>query len=261
MRLAFNSSVKLVAATAVHRHQLGILDLTIPKKNIIIVRCKMKRHVIALLVVALARLGILSTACLAQMPARTTGIGLRGSYWNMNNGPAQISVTNLGHYTAVEVGNAGGWLYFFSRVDDRTFFEFSLGAVGNVKSETHNDFGEDVDATAVTPVLLGFRHNLFSLYSQSALQPYLAYGAGPYWLHDITVRDRFFDEEVVVKSKVKPGAYAGGGINFMMTSWFGLNFDMKYHFIDFNVNHDYSGFEYGLGFSFMWGRYKPGRRR
>jgi hypothetical protein len=179
----------------------------------------------------------------------------------MNNGPAQIIVTNYGDYRAVDVGNGGGWIFFFSRVDQQTFFEFSLGAVGSVKSETHHDFGEDIDVTAITPVLLGFRHNLFSYYSQSALQPYIAYGAGPYWLHDITVRERFYGDEAIVRSKIKPGAYAGGGMNFMMASWFGLNFDVKYHFIDFNVNHDYSGFEYGLGFSFMWGRYKTGRRR
>src|SRR5574341_607561 len=179
----------------------------------------------------------------------------------MKNGPAQIIVTNYGDYSAVDVGNGGGWIFLFSRVDEQTFFEFSLGAVGNVKSEAQHAFGEDVEVTAITPVLLGFRHNLFSFYSQSALQPYIAYGAGPYWLHDITIHERFYGDEAVVRSKVKPGAYAGGGMNFMMASWFGLNFDVKYHFIDFNVNHDYSGFEYGLGFSFMWGRYRTGRRR
>jgi hypothetical protein len=196
-----------------------------------------------------------------QAQARSTGIGLRGSYWNMNDGPAHIIVTDHDEYQAVDVGNGGGWIFFFSRIDEQTFFEFGLGAVGNVKSERRHDFGEDVEVTAITPVLLGFRHNLFSLYSPSALQPYVAYGAGPYWLHDITVHERFYGDEALVKTKIKPGAYAGGGMNFMAASWFGLNFDVKYHFIDFNVNHDYSGFEYGLGFSFMWGRYKSGRRR
>ncbi|MGH7601569.1 MAG: hypothetical protein ACREOI_34850, partial [bacterium] len=77
-----------------------------------------------------------------QAQARSTGIGLRGSYWNMNNGPAQIIVTNHGGYNAVDVGNAGGWIYFFSRVDAQTFFEFSLGAVGSVKSETYDGFND-----------------------------------------------------------------------------------------------------------------------
>jgi hypothetical protein len=221
----------------------------------------MKGKTIISLAAIAATLAPLSLYSSAPAQVRSTGIGLRGTYWNMNNGPAQVIVTNHDGYNAVDVGNGGGWIFFFSRVDAQTFFEFSLGAVGSVKSETYDGFNENVDVTAVTPVLLGFRHNLFSMYSQSALQPYLAYGAGPYWLHDISVHERFYGDEVVVKSKIKPGAYAGGGMNFMMASWFGLNFDVKYHFIDFNVNHNYSGFEYGLGFSFMWGRYKTGRRR
>lgn len=196
-----------------------------------------------------------------QAQVRSTGIGLRGTYWNMNNGPAHVIVTDYDGYSAVDIGNGGGWIFFFSRVDEQTFFEFSLGAIGNVQSESHHDFVNNVEVTAVTPVLLGLRHHLFSPYSQSAMQPYLAYGAGPYWLHDIQVRDGFGEDEAIVRSKLKPGAYAGGGMNFMMANWFGLNFDVKYHFVDFNVNHDYSGFEYGLGFSFMWGRYRPGQRR
>ncbi len=221
----------------------------------------MKSKTINSLAVIAATLASLCLYSSAQAQARSTGIGLRGTYWNMNNDPAQVIVTNHDGYSSVDVGNGGGWIFFFSRVDAQTFFEFSLGAVGNVKSETYDGFRENVDVTAVTPVLLGFRHNLFSVYSQSALQPYIAYGAGPYWLHDITVRERLYGDEAVVKSKIKPGAYAGGGMNFMLASWFGLNFDVKYHFIDFNVNHDFSGFEYGLGFVLMWGKYETHRRR
>ncbi len=221
----------------------------------------MKRKSMTSFAVIAATLTALFSYSSVQAQGRSTGIGLRGTYWNMNNGPAHIIVTDLDDYSAVDVGNGGGWIFLFSRVDEQTFFEFSLGAVGSFKSESRHDFGEDVDVTVVTPILLGFRHNLFSRYSQTALQHYIAYGAGPYWLHDIKVRDGIYEDAAIVKSKIKPGGYAGGGMNFMMSSWFGFNFDVKYHFIDFNVNNDYSGFEYGLGFSFMWGRYKPDRRR
>jgi hypothetical protein len=221
----------------------------------------MKRHTIIALIAIAAMLCIVSTNVQAQMPARSAGIGVRGSYWRMNNSPEQIIVTNHTDYHTVNVGNAGGWIFFLSRMSEQTFFEFSMGGIGNVESKRYHSFGEDVDVTAVTPLLLGFRLNLFSIDYQNALQPYLAFGGGPYWLHDINVTERYYDEEVVVKSKVKGGAYAGGGMNFMMTSWLGLNFDVKYHFIDFNVNQDYSGFEYGLGVVFMWGKYNPDRRR
>ncbi|MDZ7261713.1 MAG: transglutaminase-like domain-containing protein, partial [candidate division KSB1 bacterium] len=35
---------------------------------------------------------------------------------------------------------------------------------------------------------------------------------------------------------------------------FSLNFDWKYHLVDFKFQESYSGLEFGLGFSFMWGR-------
>lgn len=216
----------------------------------------MKRFSSILLAIIIATLAMLFSYASGWAQGRSTGIGLRGTYWNMNNGPAHVIVTNHDDFSGVDVGNGGGWIFLFSRIDEQTFFEFSLGAVGSVETLAHDGFHDDVNVTAVTPVLLGFRHNLFSLRSRSALQPYIAYGAGPYWLHDIKVREDFYGDEAIVKSKLKPGAYAGGGMNFMAASWFGLNFDVKYHFIDFNVNHDLSGFEYGLGFCFMWGRYR-----
>ena len=221
----------------------------------------MKRQSTLVLVAIVMALCSCSTNLQAQPPVRSTGIGVRGSYWKMNDSPAQIIATDYANYHAVDIGNAGGWIFFLSRMSDQSFFEFSLGGVGSVRSESHSIFGEDVEVTAVTPLLMGFRLNLFPMYSESALQPYLAFGGGPYWLHDINVTERFDHDEAVVKSRVKGGAYAGGGMNFMMNSWLGVNFDVKYHFVDFNVNHDYSGVEYGLGLVLMWGNYDTHRRR
>ena len=82
------------------------------------------------------------------------------------------------------------------------------------------------------------------------------FGGGPYFLTDIRVRETFYDEEVNISTVLKPGVYAGGGLDFMLNSWFGLNFDVKYHVIDFDVSHEQTGFEYGLGIQFMWGRFR-----
>ena len=195
--------------------------------------------------------------------SRSTGIGFRGTYWDMDNQPSGISVRQNGGITRVDVGSGGGWLYFYSRVNDSWLFEFSLGVAGKAKTEEEDFWGENVEVNAITPVLLGFRHNLLAHDTQSALQPYLSFGAGPYWINDIKVRDRYYDddEEVYVKSKVKPGGYAGGGLNFMLGDWVGLNFDIKYHFVDFSEKHLYSGYEYGLGFFFTWGRYHSPREK
>jgi outer membrane protein W len=140
--------------------------------------------------------------------------------------------------------------------------EFSLGGVGRAETRELHYYGEDVEVDAVASALIGLRHDLFSIRNPGAMQPYLAFGGGPYWINEILVEDRAFglDEEVTVKSKPKPGAYAGAGLNFMLSNWFGINFDVKYHFVDLNVNHDYSGWEYGFGVLVAWGRWVPARR-
>jgi outer membrane protein W len=188
----------------------------------------------------------------------TTGIGLRGSYWNVVEGTNHIQVKNYGEYTEVNVGGYGGSIYFFSRAYKQLFLEISLGAIGAVESKEENYYqGGDVDASAVIPVLFGIRYDLLPLESNSALQPYAAFGLGVYWLSDVTVRNKdLVDEEVTVDSASRPGAYAGFGLNFLLTRKFGFNFDLKHHFVDFQRERYNSGFEFAFGLIYMWGKYK-----
>lgn len=189
---------------------------------------------------------------------RKAGISFRGTHWRMSSDPATVQVSTNPNQAMVDVGSGGGYLTFFSRVSDASWVEFSLGAVGEV--ETHNEYfyGDETKVNAVTPVLLGLRHDLFSYDTQSALIPYIAVGVGPYWFNDIYVKTEYFgpENETEVRTKAKIGGYAGGGVNFMIASWFGFNFDARYQFINFDVNHEKSGWEYGLGIVFAWGQYK-----
>jgi hypothetical protein len=192
----------------------------------------------------------------AQRKVKSTGIGLRVTHWKMTNDQTRIIVSDYGSRSSVETGSGGVWLYLLSRMNHNTLFELSLGAVGKVEEETYYYTHSDVDVFAVTPILLGLRIELMSPESQSALQPYLSLGGGPYWFSNVSVKERMYEDEVKVETKLKRGGYLGGGVNFLLSDWFAINFDMKYHFIDFNKKHENSGFEYGLGVSFMWGRFR-----
>jgi hypothetical protein len=192
-------------------------------------------------------------------PLRKTGIGFRGGYWDMNNASYEISV-HRDHFetTRVKAGGGGGWLYVLSRVSPQDLFELSFGGAGH--AETVDDWlDEEVKVDAVTPLLFGLRHELFGSTRRSDLYPYVSAGVGPYWIHHvIAVERRGFDdhyEAVDTDSKVDFGGYIGGGVNVMLTSWMGLNLDGRYHLVDFNNNHDYSGFELGFGMVFMWGQW------
>ncbi|RMD94532.1 MAG: hypothetical protein D6814_14405 [Calditrichaeota bacterium] len=191
----------------------------------------------------------------AQAVPRSTGIGARATFWNMNNTLNAIIIRQNPVSTQINVGSAGGWLSFLSRTGDYTFLEFSLGAVGRVENRNAHVYSEQVDVSAVFAATFGVRYRLFDPGSRSALQPYLAFGGGPYWLSAIAVRDNPLENEIFIRTKLKPGAYLGGGLDFFMTSWLALNFDVRYHFVDLNVKEAHSGYEYGLGMTFLWGRY------
>jgi len=199
---------------------------------------------------------LFSVNLFAQREVKSTGIGLRLSYWRLNNDPTRIIVSNYGEHTSVNTGSGGAWLSLLSRLNYNTMFELSLGAVGQVEEEMSYYTDTDVDIFAVTPLLFGIRFEIIPPESQSALKPYLSLGGGPYWISSIMVKDRVFENEVTINTKLRRGGYLGGGANFLLSDWFAVNFDVKYHFIDFNVKHENSGLEYGLGVSFLWGRFR-----
>jgi outer membrane protein W len=205
-----------------------------------------------------AAIAMMFSGVLSANEWSTTGIGLRGSYWDVIKGTNHIQVKNYGDYTEVNVGGYGGSIYFFSRAYRQLFLEFSIGAIGAANTRgTIYEEAETVDASAVVPVLFGIRYDLLPLQSHSALQPYMTFGLGVYWLNDITVRNNNqIDEEVTVDSASKPGAYAGFGLNFLLSRKFGFNVDVKHHFVDFQRERYNSGFEFAFGLMFMWGKYK-----
>ena len=110
------------------------------------------------------------------------------------------------------------------------------------------------------PVLVGMRYHLLSPRNSGALRPYFAFGAGPYWVADILVENYYDRDKARVESELFAGGYLGGGLDFMIFNWFGLNFDVRRHFVSFDTHNEHSGYEYGLGLQFMWGNYRPERR-
>ena len=216
----------------------------------------MKPKIFKLVTFSTIFLFLFSVNLFAQREVKSTGIGVRGTYWKMTDDPTRITVSDFGQHTSVNTGTGGGYLYIVSRMNYNTLFELSIGAVGKVEEESHYYTYNDVDVFAITPILFGLRFELTPPEAQNALKPYLSLGGGPYWISNINVKDGFYENEVVVNTELRKGGYLGGGANFLLSDWFALNFDMRYHFIDFNVKHINSGFEYGIGVSFMWGRYR-----
>lgn len=191
----------------------------------------------------------------------SVGIGLRGSYWNMIDGPLELRLNDHWHHDDFHTGGFGGNFFFFSRVQERLYLDFSLG--GLIALVEHEDFydGEYADLATISPFLFGVRVDLLPMSIRTNLRPYVSAGAGLYVLSDIQVWDyHYYDEDVEIRSTGRPGVYAGVGTNIMLSDNFGFNYDIKYHWIDLRDSYEeqrfHNGFEFGFGVVVVWGDFK-----
>ena len=192
----------------------------------------------------------------AQSRLRSSGIVLRGSFWGVDDDYSVVSVRDGYRTSEVSTGFAGGWIGLFSRIGEKSYFELNIGAIGQVGVNTVYSDGDEVDVKGAMPVAAGIRYHILAPDHPNAFQPYVSAGGGPYWLGTVHVWDDWGnDSEVDVRSRMHLGLYGGAGVYFHCASWFALNLDMKYHLIDMNFSHDYSGLEFGFGFAFLWGSY------
>jgi outer membrane protein W len=204
--------------------------------------------------------GLMWAACASMVSAqgitRSTGLGLRGAFWKINNHSGGVLVKDqAGMSSSVDVEGFGVDLIFFSRLHRNWFLESSIGALARVHEKETGLFEDVVDVSTMIPFLVGMRYDVLTGRIQSAIQPYVCAGVGTYWFVQTAVKDEgVLDEQVSVNSDFKFGGYSGLGTHLILKSWFALNFDARYHFVDFSSANPNSGFEFGFGFCFMWGQ-------
>ena len=197
----------------------------------------------------------------SQGIARANGFGVRLSYWNLGSGPARVDATS--ENAAFEINGAGGWLNFYTRLSNKWLFDLSFGMVTRVRGHDSNFGGTEVDISALIPLLFGTRYQFLPARSDSRVQPYLAAGLGPHWSTNLSVTNQVTNEQISGQGKAHFGGYLGAGMNLDLQSWLALTFDLKYHFVDIDLNHglskisygeEFSGMEFGAGLAFQWGR-------
>jgi len=214
----------------------------------------MKLQIRNIIFITFLGLNTISSAFSAPGLTRSTGLGLRLGFWNVTNHPTQIRTVGSQGDVTVDIGGAGLWLTFFSRVYRNWFLEFNLGAVSGIHQEQSGIFVRNQETTSVVPFLLGVRNDIFSTRLPSSIQPFVAFGAGPYWIASVKSENLLNASTQTIESGTRYGAYFGGGAKILFTSWFALNFELKYHFVDFQFEKDYSGLEFGMGLNVIWGK-------
>ena len=198
---------------------------------------------------------LISAQLTAQGITRHSGFGFRFGFWNTGNGNSIVEVDAGGNGESVKIRGAGFWINHFSRVYDNWYWEFNAGTVGDVEVKGTSGIDETVDADAVIPLLVGLRYDMLATRLPGKLQPYFSTGFGPYWQSIANVREITADSSLVTTSSTMDlGGYAGGGLHFVFNDRIAMNFDLKYHLIDFSNSHPKSGLDFGMGLTFMWGK-------
>lgn len=183
------------------------------------------------------------------------GIGLRSSWWDRVGSSNRIIAHTHDGTDEVDIGGAGAHLYLLSRASDRMMLELNIGSVGSVKGRHEVwESDEDYDVTAVVPITLGVRGELLPNGGPGPARPYFSAGAGPYFIARASVHHSWFEDEVIGEWDSRMGAYLGAGLDYRFLSWLWLNLDVRHHFVEMDAHNPNSGFEYGLGLQFMWGR-------
>jgi outer membrane protein W len=217
----------------------------------------MKRTTVLIpLILTLAAHGLAGPA---NFETRSTGLALKGSLWNVGSTrTSQVYVSGFDAETRVETGKAGGWICFFNRLAPNWMIELGLGGSGRANIVDDNWSSSQIEVNGVTPVVFGVQFYPFTSKTLRNLYPYLSLGGGPYWISNVKVEENVFGSKTRVGTYtvVKPGFYIGGGLHFMMSSWFGIGMDIRHHIIDMDLNDPDSGWEFGMGFEFFWGSFE-----
>jgi len=194
----------------------------------------------------------------AQASRRSAGIILRGSAWSLGRGPSRLVWQSDDLHTLFDEVGVAGWISFVGRTEPNLDLELSLGTVLRTVEEVKHAQGTDTYVEAAIPLLIGLRvHPVVP--GGGGVVPYVSVGLGPYWVGDVVSTERFAGDHTSVSFETRFGGYVGGGADFMIADWFGLNLDLKRHFVDVRAPRDLSGFEYGAGMVFLWGRRSASR--
>lgn len=193
---------------------------------------------------------------MGQGITRSHGLGLRLSFWNMADQNMRFNFHTTSVQGSVDLAGVGFWLSYHSRIQRNWFMQYDLATVASIHSNMIGGQRSESRISTVIPLLLGIRYYPFADGLRGSLQPWFGAGAGPYWVTDFDIRESGTGTEVDIEGSGKAfyGGYASIGAHLLITSWLALTFDTKYHFVDWRSKGIYSGPEFGLGMTLMWGK-------
>lgn len=181
-----------------------------------------------------------------------------GIYDNTNiSSITSIIGLNTSVLTNSSVGFMGSIAYQYWFKD---YLSFRIGAgalVTDVSTKTTAGTEVSSEVATVAPILTGVNFYPLQISEENTVLPYISLYAGPYIgvYTKSEVGIASVTEETVVETVI--GARLGGGLDFLVGSFFKLGFNAGYHFIgDYSQpigsETNYSGPDYSLTFGFIF---------
>lgn len=195
-----------------------------------------------------------------RFDTRSSGISIRCGMWGAGEiHTTSVAVSARDADTRVETGKYGGWLSFYNRIAPEWMLTLSLGGSGRADVKSSAWSGNEMGFEGHSGMLVGMQFYPLTRVTVGSLKPYLSFEAGPYWLTRCQVEENIWGVSTVVETTtlLKPGLAAGGGMHYLMSNWFGLEMNLKYHAVNLDFDHPESGWEFGIGAAFFWGTFDP----
>jgi len=187
--------------------------------------------------------------------ARRHRIELRAG-WNQGGGVVEATQVG-GIRTSVDVGDLLVALSYGYWAQENLATTLTFTVLGS-KVNTAVGHGTSSDVTSIVSALLGLRYYFPSSTYGQALRPYITAAAGPYI--GSTARNETGAQIITdVTTRGAPGGHLGGGVDVPLGRHFMLGVDAGYHLMmDFSEpvggKENYSGFEVGVGLSWVFGQ-------
>jgi hypothetical protein len=181
----------------------------------------------------------------------------------------KLNRTEIRWADGLRVGSSTGVVgsLTFSYFDSESLAMTLSWTIHDVETDTWVDFYGDIydETTVVHSLMLGFRFYFPQSRRHSPFRPYLALGAGPFmgttelrdgdWCDCDCCCDCYSESE----TQAVFGARLGGGVDFLLGRHFIFGATGAYNFVDefdepLGGRYDYSGSEFGISLSYLFGR-------
>ena len=149
---------------------------------------------------------------------------------------------------------------FYGRWLEENFaITFSVSALDAGVRNTLGTSGVSNSVNSVVFLMLGMKYYLPKSTYKTAYRPYLAAGVGPVFWSGVLNEAGFSGIVHLTETMAAFGSHFGGGVDIELSRHLMIGANLGYNLLsDFSGikvgKNNYSGFEFGIGLSFLWGK-------